>query len=172
MVSLARWVADDMGTSRQHQKGFTIIELMVVIGIIGIILGIITIDLLRTQHTASVSATVDALVADMRLQQTKTMVGTKDTTGNPNSYGIHFSSGSYALFQGTTDPADSTDFVVSATGITFSSNLPNGMIVFAQRSGEFSNYVSGTYTITVRNTNGTEQKQLTVNRYGVVTSIQ
>lgn len=155
-----------------QQKGFTLLELLVVVGIIAILFGMATINLVRTQHNASVSAVVDELLADIRTQQTKAMIGAKDTIGNSNSYGIHITSNSYILFQGTTDPGDGTDFTVNPTGITFTTNLPSNMIVFAKRSGVFSNYVSGTYTITVQNAYGIEQKTLTINRYGVVTNIQ
>lgn len=162
-----------MNISFQRQKGFTLLELLVVIGIIGILFTIATVNLVGSERSASVSATVDELIADMHTQQTKAMTGTNDTTGNPNSYGIRFSGSSYSLFQGTSDPQDSTDFAVTPTGITFTTNLPSNAIVFSERSGEFFNYVSGTtYTITVKNSNGSEQKVLTVNKYGIVTSIQ
>lgn len=154
------------------KKGFTLVELLIVMGIIATLIGLSTISLLRTQHNATVSSAVDQLVADMRSQQTKAMMGTKDSTGNANNYGVHIASHSYILFQGLTDPSDSTDFAVTLQGITFTTNLPSNIIVFAKSSGKFSNYVSGTYTITAANSFGTEQKIITVNRYGVVTNIQ
>lgn len=155
-----------------QSHGFTLVELLVVIGIIATLFGLVTVSLLRTQHGASVSAATDGLVSDLRVQQTKAMMGTKDTNGNENSYGIHVSSNSYILFQGITDPGDSSDFTVSPSAITFTTNLPNNIIVLAERSGEFSNYASGPYTITVKNMYGTEQKVITINRYGVVTNVQ
>ena len=154
------------------RNGFTLVELLVVMGIIGTLFGMVTISLLRAQHTASVSAVADQLVSDMRAQQAKALSGTHDTTGGPNSYGVHVTSSSYSLFQGATDPSDQTDYTVSPTGIAFSTNLPNNMIDFQERSGEFSGYVSGPYTITVTSAYGTEQKVITINRYGVITSIQ
>lgn len=157
---------------RSGQAGFTILELLVVMGIIASLFGLATINLVRAQHNASVSATVDQLVSDLRVQQTKAMMGTKDTTGSANSYGIHVTGNSYSLFQGTSDPADGSDFTVTPTGVTFTTNLPNSILVFGHMSGEFSNYVTGPYSITVKNVNGTEQKTLYINRYGVVTTIQ
>jgi prepilin-type N-terminal cleavage/methylation domain-containing protein len=154
------------------EKGFTIVELLIVMGIIATLFGLATISLVRTQHVASVSAAVDQLVADMRSQQTKAMTGTKDTTGNANSYGIHITANNYVLFQGAADPGDSTNFTVRLDGIALTTNLPGNLLVFAKNSGKFSNYVSGTYTITVTNSYGTEQKIVTINRYGVITSIQ
>ena len=160
------------GESSKTQAGFTLVELLLVIGIIAILFTTATINLVNAQHTTTVAAAVDELVADLKVQQTKAMVGTKDTRGNENSYGIHFSSDKYSLFQGTTDP-QSGDFDVTPTGISFTTNLPSGSLVFTQRSGEFRNYVSGTtYTITVKNTNSTDQKVLTINKYGIITSVQ
>lgn len=162
-----------MCQASSQEKGFTLLELLIVVGIIGILFTIATINLVRTQHTTSLSAATDELVADLRLQQTKAMTGSRDTTGNPNSYGISFTSSGYKLFQGTSDPNDSTDFAVTPTGITFTTNLPSSSLVFSERSGVFANYVNGTtYTITVKNTNGTEQRVLTVNKYGVITGNQ
>src|SRR5579859_6014837 len=161
----------------QHQEGFTIIELMVVIGIISALFGLATINLVRTQHTASVSAALDQLISDMRVQQTRAMSGTTDVAGNPNSYGIYFppsATGSYVLFRGTTYSSSDnpSNLTVSPTAIKFSTNLPSNTLLFTQRSGEFSGYVTGPYTITVTNAYGTESKTITVDRYGVVISRQ
>ena len=166
------------GSSQQQngpvcrQAGFTLIELLMVVGIIGILFTMATINLVRAQHTVSVSATVDQLVADLRTQQTKAMTGANDTTGNPNSYGVSFTVSGYKLFQGTSDPGDGTDFAVTPHGVTFSTNLPGNMIDFAQRSGEMCSNACGPYAVTVKNANGTEQRVLTVNKYGVVTDNQ
>ncbi len=163
---------EEKGLTLRNSKGFTLVELIVVMGIIATLFGMVTINLLRTQHNASVSATVDELLSDIRTQQTKAMIGTQDTNGNANSYGIHVTANSYILFQGTSDPADATDFTINPGNITFTTNLPNAQVVFTQRSGEFSNYVSGPYTITVKNAYGAEQKTIYINRYGVVTNVQ
>ena len=150
------------------QAGFTLIEMLVVIGIIGTLVGLSTISLVKVQHNTTVTAAVDQLLSDMRTQQTKAMAGTEDTNGNANSYGVYIDStnNKYVLFQGTTYSAGaSNNFSVSLTGITFS---PTETIDFSQRSGEIGN----SYTITVINTNGSEQKTITMNKYGVVTSVQ
>ena len=152
-----------------HQRGFTLLELLVVIGIIGVLFGMATISLLQTQHRASVSSAVDQLISDLHTQQTKAMIGTKDTTGNANSYGVHISASSYVLFQGTTDPQDATDFTVSPESIVLSTTAPSSSIDFAHGSGEIG---GGPYTITVKNAYGTQQKVITIDRYGVVTSVQ
>jgi hypothetical protein len=72
------------------------------------------------------------------------------------------------LFQGSS-AGGSSDFTISPDATTFSTNLPSSKMVFAQRSGEIG---GGPYTITVTNTYGQETKTITINKYGVVTSVQ
>lgn len=154
-----------------RQAGFTFIELLLVVGIIGILLGLATINLVTAQHNATVSAAVDQLVSDLKSQQTKAMTGAQDATGSQNSYGVHITTNNYILFQGISDVNASGDFSVSQPGISFSTNLPNSSIVFGEHSGE-ADFGTGYYTITITNTNGTESKTLTINKYGVITSKQ
>ncbi|MDE2025409.1 MAG: type II secretion system protein [Patescibacteria group bacterium] len=158
-----------------HHEGFTIVELLVVIGIIATLFGLATINLLKTQHNASVTAATDQLMSDIRVQQTKAMSGTEDVSGNENSYGIYFppaSPGTYILFRGTIySSSDTSNFPVSPTAITFSNNLPNHSLIFNQESGEFNGYVTGPYTIGIVNAYGTEGRTITVNRYGIISKI-
>lgn len=166
----------------RNQRGLTLIELLVVMGIIAVLFGMATISLVRTQHNASVSSAADQLVSDLRVQQTRAMSGTTDADGNSNSYGIYFppsATGTYILFRGTAySSSDShSNLIVAPAGvtftnsITFSNNLPSNAIVFNQRTGEFNGYTTGPYTIKIANSYGTESRTITIDRYGVVTSV-
>lgn len=147
-------------------KGFTLVELLITIGIATILLGLTTINLVNVQKNTSVGATVDTLIADMRNQQTKAMSGGAEG-GN---FGIFFnSSNSYTLFHGSSYvPGDPTNFTVTLDDpISVSSTYPGNVIIFSQGNGE----VGSENTITINNTAGTEQKTLTVNRLGVVKGV-
>lgn len=160
---------------REFQRGYTFVELLVSIGIIGTLLGIVTINLVRAQSNASVTATVDRLIADMREQQTKAMVGSNDGTGNGNSYGIYFLSDRYILFEGTSyNSSNSANFTVSPSNGSILTNItfPGSTLIFSQQSGEVSGFTQGSNTVTIQSASGSEQKTLTVNRYGTVVTIQ
>lgn len=145
---------------RSRSLGFTLLELLVVMGITTILLGFVTINLLKIQHNTSVSGASDTLIADMKSQQMKAMSG-----ASSDNLGIHFtSSNSYILFHGTYAD-DSTRFTVSLDDPISILNSPGNEIIFSKLSGEVA---GAPYTITIKNTAGVEQQTLTVNQYGVI----
>lgn len=158
----------------KKQSGFTLVELIIAMGIILMLSGFATINLVKQQNTTSVNSSVDVLVSDMQSQQTKAMAGVKDDLSNNISFGIYFQSDRYVLFRGTTfSPTDSANFTVLLDeNIMFSDiKFPNNTIVFQVRSGEVSGFAPGGNTVTIQNISGLEEKTVTVNRYGVVTNI-
>jgi prepilin-type N-terminal cleavage/methylation domain-containing protein len=79
-------------------KGFTIVELLVVMGIFAILASLSTLNLSHAQHGSYVNATVDTLVSDLKRQQHKAMIGDTEGRGTASNYGIHFDPSSYVLF--------------------------------------------------------------------------
>lgn len=158
----------------KKQRGFTLVELIIVMGIILMLSGFATLNLVKQQETTSVNSSVDVLVSDMGSQQTKAMAGVKGDLSNNTSFGIYFQSDRYVLFRGTTfSPTDSANFTVLLDeNIVFSDiKFPNNTIVFRVRLGEVSGFTAGSNSITIQNISGLEEKTVTVNRYGVVTNI-
>ncbi len=156
---------------RNNQFGFTLIELVVVTGILLMLFGFVSFNLVGVQRKISVSSTADNLVSDMSTQQTKAMLGVGSSGGN--SYGIYFQSDKYTLFKGTAYFAsDPSNFTVSLdSGITFSSiTLPASLLVFSSATGEINGFSAGQNTVTLQDTQGAKTETITVNRYGVVTS--
>ena len=159
---------------KNSQGGFTITELMVVIGIITTLLGLTAINLLGSRNKASLASTIDPLVADIKQHQIKAMVGDTEGQATAYSFGVRFETTRYILFRGTTySSTDSANFTVDLDNsvnfenITFST----AQIVFAQGSGEINGFTSGSNTVKVRNIRSNDQKTITINRYGVITSI-
>ncbi|MEK9201506.1 MAG: prepilin-type N-terminal cleavage/methylation domain-containing protein, partial [Patescibacteria group bacterium] len=87
--------------NEKRQSGYTLIELVIVMGIIVLLFGFTTINLGGVARVTSVNETVDLLTADIRGQQTKAMTGSGDGTSG-SSYGIYFQTDQYTLFRGTT----------------------------------------------------------------------
>lgn len=159
-------------------RGFSLIELILVIALLSIILGITTVTLFRPvakANLATVSTDIFSILREAQNQAINT-----DTSGDPqsNDYGVHFDANSYTLFKGTTYTAgDASNFKIdTAANITISPTLPCPSppgdcdnIVFQRVSGEVLTYDDVNNTICVSETSTNKQTRLTVNFLGVVT---
>lgn len=156
------------------QKGFTLIEILLVMTIFAAILGFTAVSFLKTKHTSSLNSTLDKIISDMKSQQLKAMIGSTDAGQNGSSYGIYIAQENYTLFRGNSySSTDSANLTVSLNQNIIITNilLPNNSLVFSQKSGEISGFDSNNNSITIKNTAGNEQKTITINRYGIVTSV-
>src|SRR5687768_9752938 len=79
-------------------RGFTLIELMLVIAIIASLMGITTMSLTGAQQKSSMNATLGIFISDIRAQQLKAMVGDTEGRATSDTYGISFQSTKYTLF--------------------------------------------------------------------------
>ncbi len=132
----------------RKQQGFTLIELGIVLAIMAIMLTLAVVSLSGVQQQAYSGKSLEILISDIKLQQTKAMNGASDD-GNTYRYGIHFETDTYTLFQGDTyTPSDSRNFTVTLDGqLTFSSvTFPNSQIVFEKGSGEIVGFTAGNNT--------------------------
>ena len=152
----------------RKSRGFTLIELTVVVSIIITLLGFITISLVRSQQTASLTSVEEILVADLRQQQLKSMIG--DTEGRPtsDSYGIHFDSNRYVTFHGLAySSADtSNSFFNLENNMQF--NNSNFDVIFSKLSGT----ISGALTIELQDNTNSNLKRIYLNRHGVITQVE
>lgn len=155
------------------ERGFTLVELGIVFGIIALLFGFVTFNLINVQKVTSINSVIDTLISDMKSQQTKAMAGAGNS-GAENSYGIYLQSDRYILFTGTTySSTDSSNFTIMLeSNIEFvNSTFPDNSLVFFHQSGELNGFIDGMNTIAIQNTQGLNKKTITVNRYGVVTKI-
>jgi prepilin-type N-terminal cleavage/methylation domain-containing protein len=155
-------------------RGFTLVELVVVIGILLIFFTITTMSLTSLQHRTYVLTRVDTLISDLRQQQLKAMVGDTEGRASGDSYGIHFNNNNYVLFHGTTyNAADTANFTIPLeTTLTFSSvTFTNSNIIFSQLSGNINGFTPGQDTVTVKDTSTNVQKTIKFNKYGAVVQI-
>lgn len=158
---------------RITERGFTFVELVIIIGIFLTLLGIALIGTSQLPTRASLSSLVVSLETDIKSQQLKAMVRDRQSAAQTTSYGIYFSSSSYTLFQGDSyNPASTSNITVPLdSSITFSAiNLPSNTVVFSIGNGEVSNFDQARNTFTMRNNNTNEQKTLTINRRGTIIS--
>lgn len=156
------------------RHGYSLVELLVVIGIFAVLAGLATLNLLNAQHSASLQGQLATLIADTKQQQIKAMQGDTEGRANPDYYGVHFSTNAYTLFHGTSyNPNDTTNLTFSLDPVFQFTNitLTNGNIIFIPLSGEMYGYSSVTNTVTLKDITDNQQKQLQFNYLGVLTGI-
>lgn len=160
--------------SLSKQRGFTFIELMLVIGIISLLFGIGIVSLSNIQIVAARSSASTVLISDLKTQQIKAMAGDTEGRGIPDNYGIKILPDRYVMFHGNNyDPADSSNFSVPAPDqYSITSSFPNDTILFASDSGEIVDFVDGSNTIVITNIPSTTSETITLNKYGTVTNFQ
>lgn len=158
----------------RREAGFTMTEIIVVLGITVMLFGFATVRLLNVQQKPQLSTVVDALISDLKSQQLRAMTGDSGGGASNLSYGLVFGSSQYTLFRGSIySPSDSHNFVVNVLSpIQISTTLPGSQIVFDKGSGEVINFSSSGNAITVTNTSSSEKKTMTVNSLGNIISVQ
>lgn len=156
------------------EKGVTIVELLVVMGILAIIFSFTFIGIASLRDRTVISTTITSMLSDIKQQQIKAMIG--DTDGNPNRgpYGVYFADSSYTVYPGDTYSAANTkNFMVGLDPtVRIQTTLPNNTLIFTEGSGELANFAQGQNTIIVSVSDTGEQKTITFNKYGVVTSVE
>ncbi len=142
---------------KTKKNSFTIIELLLVIGIVSILGTFSVVFFSRFLTQNAVANTQDQLIGEMRKAQMYAMMGRQN--GN---WGVRFGSNRITLFQGnsyaTRNSAHDEFFNVNSN----ISILGFSEVVFTKTSGLPS--TTGTYTVTGNNT----LKQVVLNSQGVV----
>ncbi len=127
-----------------NENGLTLVELIISIGILGIIFALTTINLTRLPSATNQATTYDLLIADLKSQQTKAMTAGGD-------FGIAFTSTSYTFIP--------SGFVVNLEPeLSFTSSQT---ISFAGGTGEIT-----PTEVTISNSFTNENKVIRLNKYG------
>lgn len=150
------------------QRGFTLIEMIVVISTIVTLLGFITISLVRSHETASLASVEAVLVADLRQQQLKSMIGDTEGRADSDQYGVHFEERRYVLFHGPTySSTDTSNFVINLES-NMQFNSPEFEVIFSKKSGEIASGV----IIELQDNTNSKLKRIHLNPLGVITQVE
>jgi len=151
----------------KSNHGFTLVELAVVGSIILTLLGFITINLVNSQQNASLTSQEEILLADLKQQQTKAMIGDTEGRTDSDQYGIHFDLKNYVLFHGSVYLAeDSANSIINLSDNMEFDN-PGFDIIFSKTKGE-----TVPKTIILKDVTNSRSKKIHINQYGVVYQIE
>lgn len=146
----------------QMTKGFTLVELMVSMGILVLLFGLSSVNISQLPSNTVQSTNLDTLMSDIRSQQTLSM-------SNDSAYGVHFESGSYTTFKGDTYTQGliANNIISLDSGIVFTDiTFPNSVVVFSPGSGDIVGYTAGQDDFSiVSNTTG-KTTVVKINKYG------
>jgi prepilin-type N-terminal cleavage/methylation domain-containing protein len=153
------------------QAGFTLVELLVVMGLFAILAGMTTVSLIGPQAAAPVSASVNEIVADLKNQQLKAMMGDSGSATAAQPHGVYIQTNQYTLFKGATySAADADNIVIPAKdGVSLGANFPSSQVVFSKGSGELTSFTDGSNSISVESSISGDVTQIIINRLGAVT---
>jgi len=154
----------------KKNRGFTLIETLVVIGIFLVLAGISSMSLGNLYPQANLSVSTNVLMSDIKTQQLKSMTGYSFSSTQIESHGVYFEPTQYTLFTGSSfSPADTRNIVISpGVNISLSTvNITGNTLIFSAGSGEVAGYVVGG-VVTVTETNTSQQKSLEINPMGSI----
>jgi type II secretory pathway pseudopilin PulG len=150
------------------QRGFTLVELAVATFITVTLLGFITISLVNSQQKASLTSAAEVLLADLRGQQLKSMLGDTEGREVADAYGVHFNIDQYVLFHGLEySPENNSNLVINLES-NMQFNNPNFDVIFSKLNGEISVPV----TIELQDKTNFRLKRIHLNTLGVVTQVE
>lgn len=150
-------------------KGYSLIELTLVIFFLSILVALVSLNLFQFQHTSQLNSSLSSFISDYKEQQIKAMTGDTSGTGSLSNYGIYFNTTSYVEFQ---NAYGTNNFSVSLPAtIHVSTTFTGSQVLFLKGTGMVSGFTSGKNTITLVDTVNDTHHIITVNQYGVITSV-
>jgi prepilin-type N-terminal cleavage/methylation domain-containing protein len=147
----------------KFRSGFTLIELMVSIGILLVLFALTTINLSNLPSNTAQTSDNDRLITDFRSQQTKAM-------SDASPYGIYFDQSSvpnsYILFKGNSFTEGTDKFTIDLEPTVSFSAVPSGSeLVFTSGSGDTTPAI-----ISLKNNQTNKTTDIKINRYGATTN--
>ena len=155
------------------KRGVTLIEVLVVIGVLLTLIGIASVSFLPFRSKSTLDTAITTLIADIKSQQIKAMAGDTEGREANDNYGVYFGTNSYTLFHGTDfNPGDSSNFTVTLDDqLLILSTFPTSEIIFSIKNGQLASFSETQNSVTLEDTVEESSKTVNINRYGVITQV-
>jgi prepilin-type N-terminal cleavage/methylation domain-containing protein len=160
-----------MGRISHPRGGFTLIELMIVLGIIVMLLSLVTFSFRRTWFSGNMEATVDEINQALYKAQVESISGVSEDGTSASNFGVRFEQGMLIVFPGSVyvSGADGNEEISWNEGLRLTTiNLPDQSVVFSRVSGEVENYTVGQNSLVLTNSQTGESETLVINRMGTM----
>lgn len=149
-------------------KAFTLIEILITLGILTILLGMAVYWYGSARSSALLNTTTDSIVSALESAKNNALAGK-----NGQSYGVRFATSSYTTFVGTSYSAGSATNVTypidNSLTLTETISDPNNIIVFDRLTGA----ANTTATVTVSQiSNSVNKKNIVIENQGDIGVVQ
>ncbi len=149
------------------RKGFTIIEILVAIAILGLIVMVSIGPFVALKNTQALKHAVESTIAVLHEARAKTLA-----SENATAYGVHIAPSTLTLFSGTTYSPSASDNITYTLddSVSISNIALNGgatAVVFERLTGDTAEY--GTFTIGLLSSSD-GQKIITISGTGIISS--
>ncbi|OGM29555.1 hypothetical protein A2630_01010 [Candidatus Woesebacteria bacterium RIFCSPHIGHO2_01_FULL_44_10] len=144
-----------------RKAGFTLPELIVVIGIVLALFGIAAVNLVGVQRRSYLDTTVSKLLIDIKEQQTRAMAGDTQDGDQQGDFGIYFEANKYTFFDGFEVMLDPS---VSISSVGF----PGSTLVFEKITGEVVGFTAGADFVSISDSASGLSKTIRLNRFGSI----
>jgi len=156
-------------------SAFTYVELMIVLGIVGVLLSLSVLSIRNLIPDTDVRSQAQTLLADTTSMQLKSMRREVGSAGQTTPFGIYFASDTYVLFQGSSYDVNGSDNVIVALpeGLTFSSiSVPNNTLLFERGSGGIINYDANASSLVLSHVGSGKSIVAQFNAHGILELIE
>lgn len=150
-------------------SGFTFIEVVIVMGLVGLLVTIASTSLFQGRQRISVDTIAQQLMNDIREQQMKAILGSSASASVSMDYSVSIGLTNYTLFPGNTYISDDglNTVIPLDASLTLSSTFPSNMVTFKALSGDVVGFQNGSASITIHDTQSGLTRDLELNRRGV-----
>jgi prepilin-type N-terminal cleavage/methylation domain-containing protein len=143
-------------------KGYTLIELLVSMGILAILFTLVTLNISPLPSNTLQVTNLDTLLADIKSQQSLAM-------STNSSYGVRFETSSYTLFKGASYSQGlfaNTVISLDSGIVFFNVRFPSSAIIFSPGTGDVTGYTAGSDSFTIKSTVTNKSTVIRINKNG------